>query len=268
MAHPVAALIDGLDDTWSSLATLCDTLSPEEWARPTGCPGWSVQDHVAHIAGLESELMGRTSSHTLPDGGLEHIRSDVGRWMEITVDERRSWPPEKVLAELRSVTAERLAQLRAMDDDALDADAPGPMGMAVPTRRMLPIRVFDCWAHEQDVRRAVGRPGGLEGSAASVSLDRMIAGVRAVLPKALAAAGDAVIAFDLTGSGGRSFTLSIASGEGNTAPGVAPDAAVVLTMGLPTFAAMCCGRTDAGEADITGDEGLATRVIATLGFTP
>ena len=35
------------------------------------------------------------------------------------------------------------------------------------------IRVFDCWLHEQDIRDAVGRPGGEDGPAASVALDEI-----------------------------------------------------------------------------------------------
>lgn len=271
MAHELGELIDGLGDTWSSLGSLCEGLSADDWARPTGCPGWTVQDNVAHVAGLESELMGRASAHQLPDTGLDHIRSDVARWMEITVDERRSWPPEKVLDEFRAVTAERLAQLRAMDDAALDAEAPGPLGMSVPTRRMLPIRVFDCWAHEQDVRRAVRQPGGLEGPAASISFDRMVSGIRAVVPKTLDDVGEAAVGFDVTGLGGRQFTLTLSAdegGKGATELGLPADATTTLRMDLPTFTALCCGRTDPGSVDVEGDNALAARVIAALGFTP
>lgn len=267
MAHEVGELIEGLADTWGSLGALCESLSTDQWALATGCPGWSVQDNVAHIAGLELELMGRGSSHQLPEVGLDHIRSDVGRWMEITVDERRSWPPEKVLSEFRSVTTERLDQLRAMDDAALDAEAPGPLGMAVPTRRMLPIRVFDCWAHEQDVRRAVGRPGGLDGVGASISFDRMISGIRAVVPKALDDV-EATVGFDITGPGGRQLALGLDHGKGSTDTGLPSGAAATLRMDLPTFTALCCGRTDPGSVEVDGDDALATRLIAALGFTP
>lgn len=267
MAHDVAQLIDGLEDTWRSVAAVCAELTPEEWARPTGCPGWSVQDNIAHISGLELELMGRPSSHVLPDSGLDHLRNDVARAMEIAVDERRSWPPDKILAELREVTAARLAQLRSMDDAALDADAPGPLGSSIPTRRFMPIRVFDSWAHEQDVRRATGRAGGLDGPAASISFDRMISGMRAVVPKALPEV-DAVVGFDVTGAGGRQLSLTLASGQGSTDEGLPSQPSVTFEMDLPTFTALCCGRTDPGEVVVDGDDALAARLIAALGFTP
>lgn len=277
MADEIGNLIEGLADTWTSLTAVCAELSPDDWAAPTGCPGWSVQDNVAHIAGLELELMGRASTHVLPDSGLDHVRNDVGRWMEVTVDERRPCSPDQVLAELRAVTSERLAQLRAMDDAGLDADAPGPMGMAVTTRQMLPIRVFDCWAHEQDIRRAVGEPGGLEGPAASISFDRMIAGLRAVVPKVLADASGLAdqsvtsIGFDITGPGGRQFTLTLTDGAGTTEQGLPKSAAVTITTDLPTFTGYCCGRsTDDRPADVAidGDTELAARVLGALGFTP
>ena len=31
--------------------------------------------------------------------------------------------------------------------------------------RFMRVRIFDCWMHEQDIRRAVGRPGHVEGPA-------------------------------------------------------------------------------------------------------
>lgn len=267
MADP-RALIEALADTWHSLGSLADELSAEEWARPTGCPGWSVQDNVAHISGLELELMGRpVTDHQLGEHGLDHLRSEVGRHMEIPVDQRRSWTPERVLAEFHEVTAERLAQLRAMTDEQLGAEAPGPMGSRVPTGRMLGIRVFDCWAHEQDVRRAVARPGGLRGAAAEVSRGRMIAGVRAVVPKAVSDV-DALVAFALTGPGSAAFGLRMAGGEGEIVDGLPEAPEVTLTMDLATFTALCCGRSDAGAFAVDGDADLAGRVIGALGFTP
>ena len=55
------------------------------------------------------------------------------------------------------------------------------------------IRVFDLWAHEQDMRRALNQPGGLDGVAAAHSRERMLMGAGYELQGRIApAAGTAV----------------------------------------------------------------------------
>ena len=59
-------------DTMEALADLADSLTVEEWRRPTDLPGWDVKDNVSHVAGLEAVILGwphprtnyRTGSHT------------------------------------------------------------------------------------------------------------------------------------------------------------------------------------------------------------
>ena len=68
------------------LADLLDTLTPEQWAAPSLCAGWSVRDVCSHLIGMELELLGEPApAHRLPSD-LLHIRNEVGRHMEIAVD--------------------------------------------------------------------------------------------------------------------------------------------------------------------------------------
>ena len=57
----MSALRD-LVDVWRSacddFSALVQKLDELEWSLPTDCPGWSVQDVVAHAAALESEVAG------------------------------------------------------------------------------------------------------------------------------------------------------------------------------------------------------------------
>ena len=57
----------------------------------------------------------------------------------------------------------------------LDEMRPGFFGQA-KLRSLLAIRVFDLWAHEQDLRRALGEPGGFGGIPAAHSRERMLMG--------------------------------------------------------------------------------------------
>ena len=44
-----------------------------------------------------------------------------------------------------------------------------PVGLGI-VADLLTLRVMDSWSHEQDIRRAVGRPGHTEGSAVEEAL--------------------------------------------------------------------------------------------------
>jgi hypothetical protein len=61
-----AELVDQLDQVWRSLADLGASHDEAEWKRATDVPGWSVQDNLTHISGLEAE---RTHEELLRLGG-------------------------------------------------------------------------------------------------------------------------------------------------------------------------------------------------------
>ena len=78
-------VVAALEEDWAALLDLLAGLAPGDWGRPTDCPGWSVQDHVSHVVGLEAMLEGRP----LPDvelGDTTHIRNDLGRLNELWVE--------------------------------------------------------------------------------------------------------------------------------------------------------------------------------------
>jgi len=189
----LATYVAGLADTWDGLATAVTGLSPAEWDRPTDLPGWSVKDNVSHVVGVELVLLGEpVPAHTLPED-LPHVRNEFGAFMEVAVDLRRPVPGESVLAELRDVTERRLKTLRALDDSALDDEFPGPFGHPTKLRHLLGIRVFDCWAHEQDVRRALGLPRSLGGVAADLSRRRLLLALTGLAADVPVVAGKTVV---------------------------------------------------------------------------
>ena len=96
--------------------------------------------------------------------------------------ERRGRPPAELLAEFREVTATRLADLRAMTDEEMAAEIDGPIGR-MPYGAFMEVRAMDCWVHEQDIRRATGRPGDLDSTVAKASVDRFTSGLGYVVGK-------------------------------------------------------------------------------------
>ena len=266
MSTDLPTYVTALDQTWGGLADACSDLSAAEWHLPTDLPGWSVKDNLSHLVGVERLLLGEPQpSHVLPES-LPHVRNDFGRFMEVHVDLRRSVGGPDVLAEFRDVTARRLAALKVLDPSALDADVPGPFGNPTKLRHLLGIRVFDSWAHEQDVRRALGRPGGLASVAASISLRRLLLGLTGLAPSAPALAGRTAVV-ETTGALPSVSTLRF--GE-TYADGDDAGADVRLVADFETFMRLGTGRVPyvPGLVAFSGDAALGDVLARNMAITP
>jgi uncharacterized protein (TIGR03083 family) len=261
----------GYRDTLGSVDWLVGALAEERWGLPTGCPGWSVRDCVAHIAGLESILIGRPIPEHALAGEFPHIRNEPGRFMEVLIDYRRAWPVAGVLADFREVIAIRLAALDKITDDDLERDTRGFFGM-LKLRNSLTIRVFDIWSHEQDIRRALAEPGGLDGPAAGHSRERMLRGVAAKVQEDLAPAAGTTLDFDITGSGGATRAIEFDGDRGRVVAEAPPSPTASLRLDLATLTVLACGRADdpgaRGRVAVTGDAELAALVLDGMAITP
>jgi uncharacterized protein (TIGR03083 family) len=262
---------DAYAEVFANVGALAAALDVERSMLPTGCPGWTVRDHVAHITDLESILIGRPrAEHTVPED-LPYIRNQPGIFMEIGVDARRGTALADLRAEFQDVAAQRLASLAGLEDAQLDQMGRGFFGES-KVRSLLAIRVFDLWAHEQDIRRALHEPGGLDGIPAAHSRERMFMGAGNELQERIAPAAGTVLVFDVTGPGGalRSITFD---GQRGRAGAAIPDApASTFRLDLPTLTVLTCGRTDdpgaRSRVDVEGDRNLAEQVLEDLAVTP
>jgi uncharacterized protein (TIGR03083 family) len=239
----------------------------EDTHRPAG---WTVQDNLVHIVALEWLALGRPApDHELPDD-LPHVKNDFGRTNEVFVDSRRDRTGEEALAEFRSVTADRLAQLRTFGPDEFGAASFTPVGPGT-VRDLLPFRVFDSWVHEQDMRRAVRRPGDLGGPVADAAFERVVASMPFVVGKKAQAPQGSTVVFDLTPPLARHFAIRT-DGRAQLLDEVPDDATVRVTTDGETFLRLACGRLDpaevlAGDAvQLEGDEPLGRRVVDALNF--
>jgi uncharacterized protein (TIGR03083 family) len=260
------ALVDALADVWSSIDEFASDLTEAEWKTPTDCPGWSVQDTLAHIIGIESVILGRPT----PSGAVDapHVKNDLGRSNEVWVDAFRNRSGATVLTEFRAVTAERLAILR---DPELDfgADAWTPVGPGT-VRDMIPFRVFDSWIHEQDMRRAVGRPGGWDGPAALLSLDRIASIMPMIVGKRAQAPDGTIVQFDITGPAPRSLAIGVEAGRAKVLDALDGAPTVQLTMDAESWVRLSAGRGDPDvvlvAVTIAGDQELGRTIARTMNF--
>lgn len=262
--------VDALEETWRSTAAVCHELTDEEWNKPTGCPGWTVKDQLSHLVGLERVLMGEPHPEGHAVAEAPHIRDDIGRYMEVHVDLRRAQPPAQVLAEFEAMIDERIPQMRevAAAGDPESAIA-GPMGFPTTAGNLIPIRVLDSWVHEQDIRAAVGKPGGYGGAAARIVFDRFIAGLGFVVGKRAGAPEGASATFVVEGPVARTATVVVKDGRAMVSEdGVTPIATTLLQMSTETFVARMAGRAGADDVQIDGDKQLGRRIVENMAVTP
>jgi uncharacterized protein (TIGR03083 family) len=264
-------LVDTLDEVWRSIDGLGATLTEEEWKRPTELPGWSVQDNLVHLSAIESMSLGRPWKDLDEPPPSPHVRNDIGRHNEAAVHSRRSWSGADALAEFRALTGERIAGLRVLDDAGFGADSWTPQGPGT-VRTLLPFRIFDSYAHEQDMRRAVGRPGGAESRAAALTLDTMAGAMPFVIGKKAGAPDGSTVVFTLSGPHAFELPIEVVEGRARRAGSLPVAPTVGLVMGTATFERLGCGRIDpaatlaAGDVAIEGDEALGRRIVAEMNY--
>lgn len=262
-------IVTALDAIWSSVAELCAGLTDDEWVIPSPLPGWSVRDNVVHLLGTEAMLLGRQPTAQVDAGSVDHVRNPIGAANEAWIATYADASAADVLAEFRSLTAQRLEVLRAMPDDDWNRVGFTPAGEG-PYGRFMQIRVFDCWMHEQDIRGAIGRPGHDDGPAVEVSLDEMTTAMGFVVGKRAGAPDGSSVTFDLTGPAARQVHVRV-DGRATVVASLDAPATATLTMPVVSFSRVAGGRGDAPEhaerCEISGDAELGQRVLANLSYT-
>ena len=192
-------------------------------------------------------------------------------WTRAGVESRRDQTPEALRHQLAAAVLRRASEL-----DRLGPIDPGgtpdltPAGLRWDWATLLRNRAIDMWVHEQDIRRAVGRRGGMQGVSAQLIVRTFAAALPYVLGKKVAPPPGTTVAWNVHGPVEVDLVLRI-NDEGRAVP--ADDAADVTTgldMDTETFAVLAAGRRGAEEVDVLvdGDKVLARRVIDAMGVTP
>jgi uncharacterized protein (TIGR03083 family) len=264
---PDAALVDALADVWSSLERLGAQLDEREWKLPTDCPGWSVQDNLAHILGIESVILGRPEPKVeLPD--LPHVKNDLGHSNEIWVESFRSLSGAELLDRFREMAALRLGMLRSFTEADWAAPSWTPIGEGT-VRDLIPFRVLDSWIHELDMRRVVGRPADMESPSARLVLDRLRGILGMIVGSRLRPPDGTRVAFVVEGPGGFFEAYAMQDGRavaiGTVPEPLAANLDAAVHVDADTFVRLVGGRGElevvAPLVRIEGDAGLGHRVL-------
>ncbi|GAA4713083.1 maleylpyruvate isomerase family mycothiol-dependent enzyme [Pedococcus ginsenosidimutans] len=274
----LAGLVSAYQQTTQAVVDLGRSCSDADFDLPTACPGWTVKDQISHVVGLESWLHTGDVPHVeVPD--YAHIRNEAGQFIEKSVELRRRMVGQKVVDELETVAARRVAAL-SEPEVTLETVVRGPWGPA-PVGESLRRRILDIWTHEQDIRQALGRPGDLDSGGAAVFMDLLFAALPRIVAKEAGIEPGNVVIIDSTGPVMGRAGVWVEPGEEGKARGI-PLFSGIAHDGDPhdvfttiTLSTDCLTRRAAGRGglddihySVHGDEAVARRVLEHLVIVP
>ncbi|MBI5284818.1 MAG: maleylpyruvate isomerase family mycothiol-dependent enzyme [Chloroflexi bacterium] len=255
----------------AALLALLESLSPDDWRRPTVCAGWSVQDLAAHVLGddLGSVARGRDgySDSWIDASSFDALVAAINELNEAWVRAMRRLSPQ-LLCEMLRFSGERVfAYFASLDLAAtggpVDWAGPGPAPVWLDVAREYTER----WAHQQQIRDALARPGLTDRRLFAPVID---AYVRA-LPHTFrdTPAPDAThVRVDITGHAGGAWSLLREGGRWSLYAGDDAPAAARVTLDQDTaWRLFTKGITPAAarpEARLEGDPALAEQVLQTV----
>jgi uncharacterized protein (TIGR03083 family) len=161
---PPVIVLDRFPEERSALLDLLALLSPDDWQAPTACAGWSVKDLAAHLL---ADDLGNLS------GGRDRYRAsslgDSPAWVELVQfinEQNEAWVRSsrrlspQVLIELLGFSGERvLAYFRSLDPMAPGWEVSWAGPGAAPWWLHIAREYTERWAHQEQIREAVGAEG-------------------------------------------------------------------------------------------------------------
>jgi uncharacterized protein (TIGR03083 family) len=274
----LAGLVSAYQQTTQAVVDLGRSCTDADFDLPTACPGWTVKDQISHVVGLESWLhTGDVPQVEVPD--YAHIRNEAGQFIEKSVELRRRMVGQKVVDELETVAARRVAAL-SEPEVTLETVVRGPWGPA-PVGESLRRRILDIWTHEQDIRQALGRPGNLDSGGAAVFMDLLFAALPRIVAREAGIEPGNVVIIDSTGPVMGRAGVWVEPGEEGKArgiplfSGIAHDGDPLDVFTTITLSTDCLTRRAAGRGglddihySVHGDEAVARRVLEHLVIVP
>ncbi|MGJ9411793.1 maleylpyruvate isomerase family mycothiol-dependent enzyme [Aeromicrobium sp. CF4.19] len=256
--------VDAWRHSGQAVLDLAEDVADHEWMLSTDLPGWTVHDVLAHLAHLEAVLAGQ-----VPDTEVDATASGVvSTYTEGGVQTRRTHSTSDILAELRAALATRDADLTELPEDPSTPADRTPGAAPWTWETLLRNRVIDMWCHEQDMRRALDRPGSLDSPGAEVTARTFAAAMPFVLGKKVAPGPGTSVHWHITGD----IPLEVGAtvdDEGRARSGAPDHPTCTITLSSQAFCIVAAGRRRPEDVDveITGDEDLGRRVLASMTLT-
>jgi uncharacterized protein (TIGR03083 family) len=160
--HPVVAQRRRLQ------ATLAD-LSEDEWAAPSRCEAWTVQDVITHLVST-NQFWGFSVAAGLGGEPTRFLATfDPVASPQQLVQDAGAMSPAETLAAFTESSEQFLTQVEALDEAGFAAVAEAPPGH-VPIARLADHALWDSWIHERDILLPLGRVPVVEADEVRASL--------------------------------------------------------------------------------------------------
>lgn len=181
------------------IITLLLDLDEREWAAPTCCPGWTVRDMAAHLAGAASAMA------SLPEQVRQQClgilrRSGADQMTAVNarqISERRDLSTTELIADLKQASRRGIAARSHFPGTATwpRLPLPAPLGISSLANLYGAVYTRDAWMHRLDICAATGREPVLSADHDGLMVADLV----------LASGADAPRGLRLTGVAGGSF---------------------------------------------------------------
>jgi uncharacterized protein (TIGR03083 family) len=196
---------------WEDLRGVVDTLTEEEWQRPSACEGWRVQDLLAHLSSNLKEVADPTPPPENAPSDAPPMRAEDA--MEALVTPRREWTSAQVDEELVRYAEPFSEIIAAMQEEPL-ASQPLPIADlgTYQMHQFADAFAFDLYCHLRHdllaprgpIERSLPAPDELRVQAA---VTWMLAGLPQMCGEELAFV-DRPVGLRLSGPGGGEWTIA------------------------------------------------------------
>jgi uncharacterized protein (TIGR03083 family) len=221
-----AAAIPALEHQVRHARELFVTLTPGEWAAPSGCDGWRVQDVVQHMASVFQQIADPASIDVGDSGQAETSA-------EVPVQARADWTVEEVLAAYEEWSVKGIAALAALQEPPVSETVVPLSDLGIhPLHLLANAIVFDHYCHlRHDIGAAIERAAALprDDEALTATLEWMLAGLPQMCSTELAAASQQPVNLVFEGPGGGKYVLAPGDDSWTVSEGESAGAPTIIT---------------------------------------
>jgi uncharacterized protein (TIGR03083 family) len=236
------------------------SLTDDQWAAPSRCEGWRVQDVAAHLAGVDPYWLLSINAGLAGEPTQFLQGFDPKATPAAMVDAAGAKSPMETLAELRAATTALCDLVEGLDEPALSKVAESPPGH-VAIRDLLHHALWDAWVHERDVALPLGLVPAAEPDEVGASL-RYVAALNPVFAVMAGTATDATLLLEATDPAVRAV-VSVTAGSVRVHDGDAPEGAVVLRGNAVELTDMLSARVPF-DRDVPDDRSWLVRSLADM----
>ena len=166
VVHDVATPLLRQRDRLGALAAGFDD---GQWAAPTRCEGWSVQDVIAHLTSTNQFWAGSIQAGAGGEPTRFLTDFDPVATPAQLVDGARSWTPAETLQRFLRSNGHLRATVEALDEPAWSLPAEAPPGH-LAIRLVALHALWDSWVHERDIALPIGLEPVVEPDEVSAAL--------------------------------------------------------------------------------------------------